>query len=275
MTHSHSAINSFNEQLKSHTEDRESWDNIMPMKDWTLEEYQNLYSMITAGFLVNHPEYNGAFMLKTYLEEEEDDCDDCEGKCRADETDTCEHCGVELRNGCANNPSDHSIFDGCCDICRDKCRSDDEEEEDLLECVGCNKFVCGILNAYCDDCRDNDEEYDCGCPANTHNSVLLINEHLGEEVYVCPDHEHDFVVKQGFYNEHTGWGKKEHDAKKEDKYWCVDCGIDFDWISGKSYAGAGVNSYHCGLCDKPKWEAHNKKYGQKKKYTFKKTISPQ
>lgn len=152
MTLSHSEINSFNEQLKSHTEDRESWDNIMPMKDWILEEYQNLYSMITAGFLVNHPEYNGAFMLKTYLEEEEDDCDDCEGKCRADETSSCDECGIELRNGCANNPSDHSIFDGCCD-----------------------------------NCRDNDEEYDCGCPANTHNSVLLINEHLGEEVYVCPD----------------------------------------------------------------------------------------
>ncbi len=52
----------------------------------------------------------------------------------------------------------------------------------------------------------------------------------------------------------------EEDLEEEDAYWCVDCGKDFDWIKGKSYSGQGVNSYHCGICDKPKWAAHNKRY---------------
>jgi hypothetical protein len=63
-----------------------------------------------------------------FLKEKEDEavCDDCEGKCRADETEECEKCKIKLRIGCANNPSNHSIFDGCCDDCRE------EEEEDEM-----------------------------------------------------------------------------------------------------------------------------------------------
>tara|TARA_R110002110_G_scaffold8247_2_gene41171 strand:+ start:118 stop:828 length:711 start_codon:yes stop_codon:yes gene_type:complete len=59
---------------------------------------------------------------------EEEYCDDCEGQCRADETEECEDCKIKLRIGCANNPSNHSIFDGCCDDCR--------EEEEFYE-VSC------------------------------------------------------------------------------------------------------------------------------------------
>tara|TARA_R110002167_G_scaffold71803_3_gene202466 strand:- start:1747 stop:2646 length:900 start_codon:yes stop_codon:yes gene_type:complete len=82
--------------------------------------------------------------------EPEVECDDCEGKCRADETEKCEDCGVVLRIGCANNPSDHSIFDGCCDDCREepKCWTCDEKpathsvfrdalNENELTCDGC------------------------------------------------------------------------------------------------------------------------------------------
>ena len=47
-------------------------------------------------------------------------CDDCEGKCRSDETESCEKCSIELRIGCGNNPSDHSIFNGFCDDCREE-----------------------------------------------------------------------------------------------------------------------------------------------------------
>lgn len=160
-------------------------------------------------------------------EEEEDDvCDDCEGKCRSDETSSCEECGIELRNGCANNPSDHSIFDGCCDDCRE-C---EEEEEG---------------------------EYDCGCPSNTHNSVILTNEHIGEEVYVCPDCETDFVENKGFYNEHTGYGKKEHDAKSS----CFDCGKKYTAsreIDEKNYCLKCASKHEkpieiieeCAICDK-------------------------
>ena len=52
-----------------------------------------------------------------YLSRE--DCDDCEGKCRANETEECEKCKIKLRIGCANNPSNHSVFNGCCDDCRE------------------------------------------------------------------------------------------------------------------------------------------------------------
>jgi len=64
---------------------------------------------------------------------EEEECDSCEGKCRANETEECEECKINLRIGCANNPSDHSIFDGCCDDCR-------EEEEELC-CSECRKGI--------------------------------------------------------------------------------------------------------------------------------------
>ena len=55
-------------------------------------------------------------------------------------------------------------------------------------------------------------------------------------------------------------------AEEEEPYLCVDCGEDFKWKSGISSAGCGVNSYHCGSCNRPKWEWFNKK---KKKIKFK------
>mgnify|MGYP003639764998 FL=1 len=61
--------------------------------------------------------------------EDEEECDDCEGKCQSNETETCEKCAVKLRIGCANNPSDESIFNGLCDACRE------EEEEEEVRCV--------------------------------------------------------------------------------------------------------------------------------------------
>jgi hypothetical protein len=56
---------------------------------------------------------------------ENDECDDCEGKCRSYEAETCEVFAVTFRIGCGNNPSDESIFDGLCD--------DGHDEEKLLE----------------------------------------------------------------------------------------------------------------------------------------------
>ena len=59
------------------------------------------------------------YCLECYQNVEEI-CDDCEGKCRSDETESCEKCSIELRIGCGNNPSDHSIFNGFCDDCREE-----------------------------------------------------------------------------------------------------------------------------------------------------------
>ena len=47
--------------------------------------------------------------------------------------------------------------------------------------------------------------------------------------------------------------------EEEDPYLCVDCGKDFKWKSGTSWAGAGVNSYHCGSCGEKSWAWFNKK----------------
>ena len=74
------------------------------------------------------------------LEEEEEDCDDCEGKCRANETEECEKCKIKLRIGCANNPSNHSVFNGCCDDCR--------EEEQKQQCRDCEIEA----KKHCDEC---------------------------------------------------------------------------------------------------------------------------
>jgi len=75
-------------------------------------------------------------------------CDDCEGKCLSDETSSCDECGIELRNGCANNPSDHSIFDGCCDNCRSfeetDCLCGNNKEKGWLNKVGGDMI--------CEDC---------------------------------------------------------------------------------------------------------------------------
>ena len=70
------------------------------------------------------------------------DCADCEGPCRADETESCENCGIELRIGCAENPSDHSIFDDRCDDCRvdDDC---DSQNTGWRKCDKSSKDACG------------------------------------------------------------------------------------------------------------------------------------
>ena len=86
--------------------------------------------------------------------EDEEECDDCEGKCRSNETETCEKCAVKLRIGCANNPSDESIFNGLCDACR-------EEEEEEVKCGICEKKLEDTINC---DYNDDIGEFCCKEP---------------------------------------------------------------------------------------------------------------
>jgi hypothetical protein len=74
--------------------------------------------------------------------EDEEECDDCEGKCQSNETETCENCAVKLRIGCANNPSDESIFNGLCDACRE------EEEMPTVEGTPGSVFPLNAANAF-------------------------------------------------------------------------------------------------------------------------------
>ena len=63
--------------------------------------------------------------FKEFVDLRNDYCDECEGPCKSEETEECDECGIELPIGCGNNPSDQSIFNGCCDDCREE--SIDEE----------------------------------------------------------------------------------------------------------------------------------------------------
>lgn len=75
--------------------------------------------------------------------EKEEECNACEGKCRSEELEKCEDCGIELRIGCENKPSHHSIFNGCCDNCREE-----DEDEERQECVGGGDAKCAGKNWY-------------------------------------------------------------------------------------------------------------------------------
>ena len=61
-------------------------------------------------------------------------CDACDGECKSNETEKCDKCGVECRIGCANNPSDESIFNDLCDKCRDDEEGTQTEEEICPRC---------------------------------------------------------------------------------------------------------------------------------------------
>lgn len=102
--------------------------------------------------------------------EKEEYCDDCDGKCRADETETCDECAVELRIGCGNKPSNHSIFNGLCDDCR-------KEEDEYAECCRCGEESYGDGkqvdgNFWCVDCLDHAEECEL-CKKFSENTEYL------------------------------------------------------------------------------------------------------
>ena len=58
----------------------------MPMEDWKLEEYQNMYKLILNRMLVPDPNHAGAYMYPLPIEEEEEE--------EEEEEDPCEVCIV-------------------------------------------------------------------------------------------------------------------------------------------------------------------------------------
>jgi hypothetical protein len=107
-------------------------------------------------------------------EEEEEECDDCEGKCRADETEKCDNCAVELRIGCGNKPSDHSIFNGLCDDCREE--EEEEEEEYAVILTDENGEVLKKSNDEDESSEEEDEEEKHECE--------LCKKHVDETEYL-------------------------------------------------------------------------------------------
>ena len=61
-------------------------------------------------------------------------CWACEGKCQADETETCLDCGVEVPIGCERFPrgpyTELMIIDGVCDDCSEAIVLNSDSEED-------------------------------------------------------------------------------------------------------------------------------------------------
>jgi len=92
------------------------------------------------------PRSEGGHIPDWCYREEEEECSECEGKCKSNEKEKCDDCGIELRIGCANNPSDHSIFDGCCDDCR-------EVEEETI-CEDCEVKNAESFSYYMNRCSD-------------------------------------------------------------------------------------------------------------------------
>ena len=96
-------------------EKREAWKKANCSTTWSGESLYDSKSNYDDRFVPN-----GWYELIEEIQNRDVECDDCEGKCRADEMEECEDCGIKLRIGCANNPSNHSIFNDVCDNCRDK-----------------------------------------------------------------------------------------------------------------------------------------------------------
>jgi len=61
---------SFKKQYEKHLTDKENWDNIAPMKDWTPQDHKELDSYIKSGKLIASKQYPGSWIEN---EEEEDE----------------------------------------------------------------------------------------------------------------------------------------------------------------------------------------------------------
>ena len=176
-------IEHFCEEIDDESSDEEE-EKLSP-HDWFHEQ---LYSK-SVGFnevLDDAEKYYGVDATESLLSNEwkdlrklfdklkDEECDDCEGKCRADETETCEGCAIELRIGCGNKPSDHSIFNGLCDDCREE-EDKHYEEEDAFQCELCKKYVDEteylpskedeekqqiLGNDYCHECYNKVEKFE-------------------------------------------------------------------------------------------------------------------
>ena len=118
------------------------------------------------------------------IEDNNDDCSVCgiimtdddmysaTGKCESclgEEVEECEKCKIQLRIGSANNPSHHSIFNGCCDDCRE---GEDEDEE--IDGIPMSKYIRSFKEEFCVYCDEKEnlhnvngssvgDYYSCGC----------------------------------------------------------------------------------------------------------------
>lgn len=184
-------------------------------------------------------------------------CDDCEGKCRADELEQCEKCGIKLRIGCANNPSDHSIFNDRCDDCR-------EEEEQTIVLQLTNKEK---KQEYIYDVVVVNPDYNFS--KNIHDALFNTRE---EAIAYCHRYgiyediirtykrntqeiEEETGEKWNFDDEiacrDCGMGMCQYNANPFhrlqdlycpdcDQYWCADCCMDFRKARDGEYEGQEI-----------------------------------
>jgi len=111
---------SFKKQYEKHLKDKENWDNIAPMKDWTLEDHKELHLYISNGDLIPHEYYPNSWIAK-----EDEECD--------------EHCGTTLTEDThimcwvSKDKEEKTVCRACYEDCGYKktdTNSDNEEEEE-------------------------------------------------------------------------------------------------------------------------------------------------
>ena len=66
---------SFKKQYEKHLTDKENWDNIAPMKDWTPHDHKELESHIKSGKLIPSLQYPDSWIENEEEEEEEEECE--------------------------------------------------------------------------------------------------------------------------------------------------------------------------------------------------------
>ena len=146
----------------------------MPMEDWILEEYQNLYKLISNKMIVPHPDYAGAYMYPLTIEEEEDELylfsiltnkmivpleEEEEEEDEEEELHICGKTGREFDmgnqiKGCGEIIDDDNIMIGNISFCL-KCGEEAlEEEAEAEEAEACERYgnKCSTENL-CSCCR--------------------------------------------------------------------------------------------------------------------------
>ena len=185
------------EQLAKHIEDPVGY-NVFPDKNWTLDQYQEMFEYIGQGWLVQttdhhcdfivNPEWEGEPMWEPEEEEEEDLCPCCG-------TD-CDDCHMEKKCSC---PEEEENYSPCktkkeqelvdCDFCGVK-----EDPDEIIK--GTEGKACGSCRHLCDKeegpswwvapCKTKEEQYElnelyrdcCSC-----NGTRM---HKGDPCCLCP-----------------------------------------------------------------------------------------
>jgi len=130
------------EQLTKHIEDQVGYSNVFPHKNWTLDQYQEMFKYIDEGWLMQTPDHYCGFIVNPDWEgepmwepeeEEEIECVDCDYSIKRDAFDAGK--GRLMFNDTEHSTEPVKLVR--CGVCDDRCSdpqgifpNDEEEEEE-------------------------------------------------------------------------------------------------------------------------------------------------